>query len=121
MSTKITLFLLAVTGVLFGFIFLYEKNLPKSWQAAERENYMLLFDRNSVEGILLTSNEDKVELRKCGNQWMMEAPVKDRADQAAVNEILSRCEALQREPIADGRADKKLLRAAGVAKSAIRL
>lgn len=122
MSTKITLLLLAIVGVLLGFIFLYEKDLPKSWQTSSRESFMLLFDRNSVEGIVLTSNEDKVELRKHGNQWMMEAPVKDRADQNAVVELLTRCETLQKEPIAEGRAaDKKLLKSFGVAKPAIRL
>jgi hypothetical protein len=122
MSTKITLLLLALTGVLLGFIFVYEKDLPKSWQIGAREHFMLLFDRNSVEGITLTSNEDKVELRKRGNQWMMEAPVKDRADQNAVAELLARCESLQKEPVAEGRTiDKKLLKNFGVAKPAIRL
>jgi hypothetical protein len=122
MSTKITLLLLAITGLLLGFIFLYEKDMPKSWQASSREYYMLLFDRNSVEGIRLTSNEDPVELLKHVNQWMMEAPVKDRADQNAVAELLNLCEKLQKEPVAEGRtADKKLLKNFGVAKSAIRL
>ena len=121
MNTKITLLLLAIVGGLLGFIFLYEKDLPKSWQSGTREHFMLLFDRNSVEGIVLTSNEDQVELRKHGNQWMMEAPVKDRADQNAVAEILARCESLQKEPVAEGRADKKLMKTFGVSKSAIRL
>lgn len=122
MSTKITLLLLAITGALLGFIFLYEKDLPKSWQASSREYFMLLFDRNRVEGIRLTSNEDQVELLKHGNQWVMEAPVKDRADQNVVAELLTLCETLQKEPIAEGVAvDKKLLKNFGVSKSSIRL
>lgn len=122
MSTKTTLLLLAIVSALVGFIVLYEKNQPKSWQVADREQFMLVFDRNSVEGIDLRSNEEKIELRKRGSQWMMEAPVKDRADLNAVTEILTRCEELQKEPVEGMRnADKKQLKAFGVSKPAVRL
>ncbi|MCX6966963.1 MAG: DUF4340 domain-containing protein [Verrucomicrobia bacterium] len=120
MSTKTTLLLIALAGLLLGFIALYERKQPKSWQAADRERYVLLFDRNSVEGIDIFSNEDKVQLRKRGSQWVMEAPVKDRADTKAIQEILARCEALQREP-GSLVADKQQLKAFGVNKSSIRL
>ncbi len=120
MSTKTTLLLLAIAGLLLGFIALYERKQPKSWQSADRERYVLVFDRNSVEGIDLFSNEDKVTLRKRGNQWMMEAPVKDRADAGAVEEILARCEALQREP-GSFNADKQQLKDFGVNKTSVRL
>lgn len=122
MSTKTTLLLLAIAGLLLGFIALYERQQPKSWQAATRERYVLLFDRNSVEGINIVSNEDKVEFRKRGSQWMMEAPVKDRASKKAVEEILARCESLQTEP-SMGRlsADKKQLKTFGVSKPSTRL
>ena len=122
MSTKTTLLLLAIAGILFGFIVLYEKSQPKSWEAAERELYALVFDKNSVEGIDIVSNEDKVELRKRGNQWMLEAPLKDRADRNAVNEILTLCESLQKEPVEGARnAEKKQLKAFGVAKPPVRI
>jgi len=122
MSTKTTLLLLAVAGLLLGFIALYERKQPRSWQAETRERYVLLFDRNSVEGIDIVSNEDKVEFRKRGSQWMMEAPVKDRADRKAVEEILARCEALQKEPSAGSlNADRKQLKAFGVTKPSVHL
>ena len=122
MSTKTTLLLLAVAGLLLGFIALYERKEPRSWQAAGRERYVLLFDRNSVDGITIVSNEDKVEFRKHGSQWMMEAPVKDRANAKAVEEILARCESLQKEPsVGSLNADKKQLKAFGVSKPSVRL
>ena len=122
MSTKTTLLLLAVTGLLLGFIALYESKQPKSWQAADRERYMLLFDPNSVEGIDIVSSEDKVKLRKQGSQWRMESPVKDRADAKAIQDILACCESLQKEPVAGAsNADKKQLKAFGVAKPSVRL
>ena len=122
MSTKTTLLLLAIAGVLLGFIALYEKNLPKSWQSTERERYVLVFDRNGVEGIEISSNEDKVRFRKSGNLWLMEAPVQDFADRNAVNQLLTLCETLQKEPVAGCRiADKKQLKAFGVSKTSMRL
>ena len=121
-NTKTTLLLLAVTGALLGFILVYERKLPKSWQAPEREKYLLAFDRNNVEGIDIFSNEDKVELRKNGNQWMVQTPVKDRASLPAVNEILTLCETLEKEPLTGaGNGDKKQLKMFGVAKPAVRL
>ena len=122
MSTKTTLLLLAIAGVLLGFIALYEKNLPKSWQSTERERYVLVFDRNGVEGIEISSNEDKVRFRKSGNLWLMEAPVQDFADRNAINQLLTLCETLQKEPVAGCRiADKKQLKAFGVSKTSMRL
>ena len=120
MSTKTTLFLLAIAGLLLGFIALYERKQPRSWQAADRERYVLLFDRNSVEGIDIYSSEDKVKLRKRGSQWVMEAPVKDRANMQAVQEILTLCESLQRES-GSIEADKKQWKAFGVNKPSVRL
>ena len=122
MSTKTTLLLLALAGVLLAFIALYEVKQPKSWEAADREKYVLLFDRNAVEGIDITSNEDKVEFRRHGNRWMLEAPVKDRADLKSLNELLSLCESLQKEPVAGcAKADKNQMKAFGVINSSVRL
>ena len=120
MSTKTTLLLLAVAGLLLGFIALYERKQPRSWQAADRERYVLLFDRNSVEGIDISSSEDRVKLRKNGSQWVMEAPVKDRADMAAVQGILTLCESLERES-GSMQADKKQWKDFGVNKSSVRI
>jgi len=120
MNTKTTLILLAAVALLLGFILLFERKLPKSWQASSREKYALVFDRSHVTGIDIQSNEDKVEFRKHGDQWMMEAPVKDRASANAIQEILTHCESLEKEPVG-GNADKKDLKAFGVTKPSVRL
>lgn len=122
MNTKTTVFLLAAAALLLAFVGLYEIRLPKSWQAADRERYALLFDRNRVTGIDIQSNEDKVELRKRGSQWYMDAPVKDRASNAAVQAIVEACQTLEKEPVAGARnADKKQWKTYGVTKSSVRL
>lgn len=121
MNTKTTLLLLAIAGVLLGFIALYEKKLPKSWQSEAREHFALVFDRNSVEGIEISSNEDKVRFHKNGNLWMMESPVKDFADARAIQEMLSLAENLEKEPVEGcANADKKQWKAFGVAKPSLR-
>ena len=122
MNTKTTVFLLAAAALLLGLIALFERRLPKSWQAADREKYALVFDRNHVTGIDIQSNEDKVEFRNRGGQWILNAPVKDRASLSAIQEILTRCETLQKEPVEGCRnADKKQMKAFGVTKPAVRL
>lgn len=122
MNTKTTLLLIVITGALIGAVALFESKLPRSWQAASRDRYLLDFDRNRVEGIDIVSNEDKVELRRRGGQWVMESPSKDRANTAAVNEILTRCETLEKELVSGSRnADKKQQKTFGLAKPALRL
>lgn len=122
MNTKTTIFLLILAGLLLGGIALYETKLPRSWQAANRDSHLLVFDRSRVEGIDIVSNEDKVELRRRGSQWVMDSPVKDRASLAAINEILACCETLTKEPV-DGcrNSDKKQQKAFGVFKPALHL
>ena len=122
MNTKMTLLLLALAGGLFGFIQLYEMKQPTTREAAARGQYVLLFDRNNINGISITSNEEQIELRKRGSRWEIEAPIKDRADQAAVEEMLAQCERLRQEASIGGKsADKRKLKDLGVAKSNLRL
>ncbi|MEI6351364.1 MAG: DUF4340 domain-containing protein [Verrucomicrobiota bacterium] len=122
MNTKTTLLLLAAAGGIFGFIQLYEMKQPTTRETVGREQYMLLFDRNNISGISITSSQDKIELRKHGTGWELEAPLKDRADQGAVEQILTACETLRQDAGLVGKiADKKKLKDFGVAKSNLRI
>ena len=48
------------------------------------------FDRDKVDSISIRSPETKIELRKKPNGvWTMEEPAKDRADSAAVAQLLT--------------------------------
>ncbi|XHR26985.1 MAG: DUF4340 domain-containing protein [Chthoniobacteraceae bacterium] len=120
MNTKTTFLLLIVVGLLIGAIALFERNRPSG--SAARDQYLLIFDKSKVEGIDIVSNEDRVELRRRGAKWFMQSPSKDRANSAAVAEILAMCESLTKEPV-DGcrNADKKQIKAFGLAKPAVSL
>jgi hypothetical protein len=122
MNTRTTLVLIVIVAALAGVIFFYESQTPRSWQAADRAQYLLVFDKNRVEGIEIVSNEDKVTLHRSGTKWLMDSPVKDRANPSAIAQILAKCETLAKEPVAGCRnADKKQLKNFGLTKASIRL
>ncbi len=122
MKTKTILILLGCACALMAFIRFYDNRQLPTREAADRDQYVLNFDRNNIDGIVITTNDEKIELRKRGSIWQLEAPVKDRADQNAVTEILSKCELLHKDASLEGTgaaADK--LKEFGVDKSSFRL
>lgn len=122
MKTSSTLLLLAAAGGLFAFIKFYESGQPTTREAASRDDYVLLFDRDKIDGIVITGNADRIELRKEGNLWRLESPLKDRADQNTVAEILTQSESLRKETgLSEKEIDRKKLKELGVAKSNLRL
>ncbi len=122
MKTKTTFLLTAVTVGLFAFIVIYEMRRPSTREAALREEYVALFDQDGIDGIVITGGEAGVELRKRGGRWDLESPVKDRADAAAVAEILGRCGVLRKEASFPGKElEKKQLKNFGVAKPNLKL
>ena len=122
MKTKTTLILLGAALGLVAFIELYEKQHPSTRSLRERDGYVLAFDRSDVEGIVITSNEDRVELRSRGNRWEMLAPARDRADQNVIAEILTGCEMMRKETtLAEKTLDQKKLDDFGVSKPGLRL
>lgn len=122
MNTRSTLLLLLVAAALFGGITLYESNNPSNWKQAAMEGYVLDFDRQEIDGIEIESNGEKIKLRKRETGWELAAPVKDRADSAIIDEILTQCKTLRKEAtLPEKDLDKKALKNFGVAKSALRL
>lgn len=89
MKPKNTLILFAVAVGLFAFIFFFERKAPTTNEAAEQSKHVVTLDTEAIDGINITNNEDKIELRKTGTQWRIESPVKDRADSMAVNQLLT--------------------------------
>lgn len=122
MKTRTTLVLAAIAAGLFGFILLYESHRPDAREAALRQQYVALFDQEKIEGIVITSGEARIELRKRGSGWEMETPVRDRADPTQVAELLGRCGLLHKEAtLAEGEMDKKQFKSFGVSKPSLKL
>lgn len=68
---------------------------------ALRDRRVLLFDRNMVDGLDLTSGTTKVVLAKSGSEWRLASPLSVRADFAAVEGALERLSSTQMQGIVD--------------------
>jgi hypothetical protein len=112
--------LLAVAGGLFGFIQFYESKQLTTMEAADREQHVLNFNRDDIDEIVITSNEDKIDIQRHGPQWDLVSPVKDRADQAQIAELFTKCEMLDKTSTITEK-DKKKLKEYGVTKSNLKL
>jgi len=116
MSTRNTIILLLIAAGLFAFVFFYENKQPTTEEAAQLKSIALLFNPESVDGVLLTNNETSMELHKRNGAWFVDAPVQDRADWKAVSNLLATAVTLQKENTLD-----KIDREYGVTNSNIRL
>jgi hypothetical protein len=68
---------------------------------ALRDRRILVFDRNTVDGLDLTSGTSKTSLAKSGPEWRLTSPVSVRADFAAVEGALERLSSTQMQGIVD--------------------
>jgi hypothetical protein len=68
---------------------------------ALRDRRILVFDRNMVDGLELTSGASKTRLTKSGSEWRLASPVSVRADFAAVEGALERLSSTQMQSIVD--------------------
>jgi hypothetical protein len=124
MKPKNTLLLFIVALGIFAFIHFYESKLPTTREAEESKKHVVNFDRDAIDGILITNNENKIELRKSGTRWELAAPLKDRADAAAIAQLFTSLETIDADSAfaADGKgADKPHLSDYGLESSGVRL
>jgi Domain of unknown function (DUF4340) len=68
---------------------------------ALRDRRILIFDRNKVDGLELTSGATKTRLTKSGSDWRLASPISVRADFAAVEGALERLSSTQMQGIVD--------------------
>ena len=86
MKFKTTLILLAVAGALFCYIRFYESKQDTTPVAKLRGEHLVLFDPEAVDGMTITNNGEKIELRKQDNAWWVVSPVKDLANLTLVHD-----------------------------------
>jgi hypothetical protein len=68
---------------------------------ALRDRRILIFDRQMVDGLEMTSGISKVRLSKSGAEWRLASPISVRADFAAVEGALERLNSTQMQGIVD--------------------
>ncbi len=86
-ATTLILFLLAAAAV--AFVWFFERHQPGTTEAGQAARLVLQLDPKVIDGIEITGSTGTVRLEKEGpGPWRMTKPAQDRADGAAVQEIL---------------------------------
>lgn len=124
MKAKTTLILLVLTGLLFGYMYFYEKKLPSSEQAQRQAQNVVNISPDKIEGMIIQNGDDKIELRRYDKKWRLESPIKDQADAGLIDTALSEVESWQKEATISPKemeADKNRLTEYGLNKPKLRL
>ena len=123
MKTKTTLLLLAAV-VALGVFIKYESKGPSTVEARQQAQYMVNFEREKLDGIVIQNGDDRIELRRQDQKWRIETPFKDQADRGAVESLLADLEGWQKFdtiPAQEIEKDKGRLDEFGLSKAKLRL
>ena len=124
MKTRTTLILLILAVSLGVWIKFFESKKPNTEEAARRAGNVVNFDREKLDGIAIQNGDDRIELHRQNGKWRLTEPVKDQADGAAVDNLISDIETWRKEgtiPEKEIQADKNGLNEYGLAQPKLRL
>jgi len=124
MSWRNTLILavIALAGVVYFRFF--EMKRPSTEEARQQAQNVVNFDRSKIDGIVIKNGDQQIEIRRRENKWRLETPIKDQADGALVENLLSDLESWQKEgtiPAKDIEADKSKLTEYGLDNPKLKL
>ena len=97
MNWRTTIILGAVVLAVFAYLRFFEMKQPSTEEATRQAQNVVNFDRNKVDGIIIQNGDEKIEIRRRDNKWRIETPIKDLADSALVENLLSDLETWQRK------------------------
>lgn len=97
MKTRTTIILLLLAIGLGVWIKFFESKKPNTVEAQREAGLMLNFDRESLTGINIQNGDDLIELSRQNGKWRLTAPVKDQADGAIVDNLISDLEDWHKE------------------------
>lgn len=124
MKPRTTLLLLAVTGLLFAYLYFYDKKQPGSTEAQRQAQNVVSLKTDEIEGIIIQNGDQKTELKRHDKKWRLESPVKDQADSMAVENLLSDVDSWPKDATITAKeidADKNGLTEYGLNKPKLRL
>src|SRR5437899_3625493 len=70
---------------------------PSTEDASRQAQNMVNFDGSKIDGIVIQNGDQQIEIRRRDNKWRLETPIKDQADAAMVENLLSDLESWQKE------------------------
>src|SRR5260370_1355893 len=89
-----------------------------------RAGNVVNFARDKVDGIVIQNGDEKIDMRRQDAKWRLEIPIKDLADNSAIENLLLDLESWQKDatiPAKEIEADKNKLSEFGLNKSKLRL
>src|SRR5256886_12754163 len=120
--TTLILAVIALTGV--AYFRFFEMKRPSTEEARRQAQNVVNFDRNKVDGIVIKNGDQQIEIRRRESKWRLETPIKDQADGALVDNLLSDLETWEKEgtiPAKDIEADKSKLTEYGLNNPKLKL
>ena len=119
--TLILAILVFAGGAYFRFV---EMKRPSTEEARQQAQNVVNFDRSKIDGIVIKNGDQQIEIRRRENKWRLETPIKDQADGALVENLLSNLENWQKEgtiPAKDIEVDKSKLTEYGLNNPKLKL
>src|SRR5438445_13340484 len=124
MNWRYTLILATIALAGVAYFRFFEMKRPSTEEAKRQAQNVVNFDRNKIDGIVIQNGDQKIEIRRRENKWRLETPIKDQADGALVENLLSDLETWQKEgtiPAKEIAADKSKLTEYGLNNPKLRL
>src|SRR6266496_2717517 len=124
MNWRTTLILAVIALAGFAYFRFFEMKRPSTEEATRQAQNVVNFDRNKVDGIVIKNGDQQIEIRRRESKWRLETPIKDQADGALVDNLLSDLETWEKEgtiPAKDIEADKSKLAEYGLNNPKLKL
>src|SRR6266516_2915202 len=124
MNWRNTLILALIVLAGFAYFRFFEMKRPSTEEARQQAQNVVKFDRSKIDGIVIRNGDQQIEIRRRENKWRLETPIKDQADGALVENLLSDLESWQKEgtiPAKDIEADKSKLTEYGLDNPKLKL
>jgi hypothetical protein len=124
MKARTTLILLVVVVAIGAYIKFYESKRPNTEEATRQEKNVVNLNREKLDGIVIQNGDEKIELKRSANKWRLEAPIKDQADSAAIDNLINEIENWRKAatiPAREIEANKNQLKEYGLSKPKLRL
>jgi Domain of unknown function (DUF4340) len=124
MKWKTTIILLVIAAGVWAYLYFVERNRPNTEDAARQAQNVVNLSREKIDGIVIQNGDDKIDIRRSGDKWRLEMPIKDQADASLVNNVLLELENWQKDATISAKemeADKNKISDYGLAKPKLRL
>ena len=104
MKTRNTLVLLVLLGGLFAYLKWVDPKFEGTDAKQEKKGRPVQVDRDSVTAVTIRNSEGSLQLTKSADGiWLIETPVKDRADSLAISTLFTSLESLRMDAVPAGK------------------